>query len=232
MEDNYRLAIGKKIAAVRQARNIPRAELAKNIGTSEPTIKRYEDGEVNKIDIVKLYHIAKELEMDINMLLNKMPIDTYYGEKMAIVENLDVYAGVKKEDGKIYPYGDIDFIRNPYFSNDTPDATHSAVVIKKEDLFLHPNSFFSIPEIDFYAIYECSPRYSSDDVVVVVFPEESLYRAKRFIEVEDLIIFRGIDKADNSETLVFKKDEELTKFYILGRVVGFTTSRIDNIFDM
>lgn len=232
MEEDYRLAIGKKIAAVRQSKNIPRAELAKNIGTSEPTIKRYEDGEVNKIDVVKLYHIAKELDIDINILLNKMPIDTYYGEKMAIVENLDVYAGVKLKNNRILPCGDIDLIRNPYFSDDNPtDVTHSAVVIKKEDLLPFSNSFFSISEIDFYAIVEQGPFYSSDDIVAVVFPEEDCYRAKRLLTLEDLFIFRDIYETNDSETFVFKKGEEHTKFHILGRVIGFTTSKVDGIFD-
>lgn len=232
MEENYRLAIGKKIAAVRQSRNIPRAELAKNIGTSEPTIKRYEDGEVSKIDVVKLYHIAKELDIDINVLLNKMPIDTYYGEKMAIVENLDVYAGAKIKNNRIIPYADIDLIRNPYFSEDNPThATHGAVVIKKEDLIPFSNSFFSVPEIDFYAIFEQSPFYSSDDIVAVVFSKGDLYRAKKLLTFEDLVIFRDIYETDNSETIVFKKNEEHTKFHILGRIIGFTTSRVDNIFD-
>lgn len=69
MQNNINRAIGLKIKARRELKNISQDELALKINTSKQYIKKYEDGSVN-ISVLKLYEISESLNTDIGYFLN------------------------------------------------------------------------------------------------------------------------------------------------------------------
>ena len=70
MDDNeFLLALGKKIHDLRKEKEINQSELAERIGTKHTAIGRLERGEVNT-SINMLRHIARELDVSLNELIN------------------------------------------------------------------------------------------------------------------------------------------------------------------
>lgn len=63
------IGIGKKLYAARKEKRLSRAKLGEYIGVHETTIKRYEDGEIKRLDTDKLNEMAKLLEIDPNYLM-------------------------------------------------------------------------------------------------------------------------------------------------------------------
>ncbi|MFQ4202289.1 hypothetical protein C3B57_14980 [Clostridioides difficile] len=68
-DDNFNKDVGKKLFKVRKDLKLTRAELGKKINLHETTIKRYEDGDIKKLDIDKLKEFAKALDVSPSYLM-------------------------------------------------------------------------------------------------------------------------------------------------------------------
>lgn len=61
--NEFNIDVGKKIFNARKSLNMSRAELGKRVNLHESTVKRYEDGHINSIDIAKLKEFANALNI-------------------------------------------------------------------------------------------------------------------------------------------------------------------------
>jgi transcriptional regulator with XRE-family HTH domain len=59
----FNIDVGQKIFNARKSLNMSRAELGKKVGLHESTVKRYEDGHINSLDIAKLKEFASALNI-------------------------------------------------------------------------------------------------------------------------------------------------------------------------
>ena len=59
----FNIDVGQKIFNARKSLNMSRAELGKKVGLHESTVKRYEDGHINSLDIAKLKEFANALNI-------------------------------------------------------------------------------------------------------------------------------------------------------------------------
>lgn len=59
----FNIDVGQKIFNARKNLNMSRAELGKKVNLHESTVKRYEDGHINSLDIAKLKEFANALNI-------------------------------------------------------------------------------------------------------------------------------------------------------------------------
>ena len=59
----FNIDVGQKIFNARKSLNMSRAELGKKVNLHESTVKRYEDGHINSLDISKLKEFANALNI-------------------------------------------------------------------------------------------------------------------------------------------------------------------------
>lgn len=59
----FNIDVGQKIFNARKSLNMSRAELGKRVNLHESTVKRYEDGHINSLDIAKLKEFANALNI-------------------------------------------------------------------------------------------------------------------------------------------------------------------------
>lgn len=59
----FNIDVGQKIFNVRKNLKMSRAELGKKVNLHESTVKRYEDGLINSLDIIKLKDFANALNV-------------------------------------------------------------------------------------------------------------------------------------------------------------------------
>ena len=62
MDKQYCKEVGQRLYSLRKNLRLTRAELGKKVDLHETTIKRYEDGEIKKLDIAKIKDFARALE--------------------------------------------------------------------------------------------------------------------------------------------------------------------------
>ena len=67
--NEFNIAVGQKIFNARKSLNMSRAELGKKINLHESTVKRYEDGHINSLDIAKLKEFANALNISPTFLV-------------------------------------------------------------------------------------------------------------------------------------------------------------------
>lgn len=60
---DFNIDVGQKIFNARKSLNMSRAELGKKVNLHESTVKRYEDGHINSLDIAKLKEFANALNI-------------------------------------------------------------------------------------------------------------------------------------------------------------------------
>ncbi len=59
----FNIDVGQKIFNARKSLNMSRTELGKKVNLHESTVKRYEDGHINSLDITKLKEFANALNI-------------------------------------------------------------------------------------------------------------------------------------------------------------------------
>ncbi len=60
---DFNIDVGQKIFNARKSLNMSRAELGKKVNLHESTVKRYEDGNINSLDVTKLKEFANALNI-------------------------------------------------------------------------------------------------------------------------------------------------------------------------
>lgn len=63
--------IGERIIAARESRGLNKKQLAQKIGVADSTVKRYEEGEINKIKLPIIECIANALNVNPMWLIGK-----------------------------------------------------------------------------------------------------------------------------------------------------------------
>ena len=99
--NEYNIDVGQKIFNARKSLNMSRAELGKKVNLHESTIKRYEDGHINSLDIAKLKEFANALNISPVFLVGLADTDKTLNKedeiKNIINEFIDDNNAVKKD---------------------------------------------------------------------------------------------------------------------------------------
>lgn len=69
----YGILVGKKIFATRRAKKMSRAELGQKVGLHETTLKKYEDGDIQRVSVEVLQSIAIALDISPSYLIGWEP---------------------------------------------------------------------------------------------------------------------------------------------------------------
>ena len=77
MNEQYYKEVGQRLFALRKQLGITRAELGKKINLHEVTVKRYEDGDVKKLDISKIKAFAIALETTSTYIMGWEQVGTH-----------------------------------------------------------------------------------------------------------------------------------------------------------
>ena len=88
----FNIDVGQKIFNARKSLNMSRAELGKKVGLHESTVKRYEDGHINSLDIAKLKEFANALNISPAYLLG-WEIDEQCLDSLTDKEELQLLIG-------------------------------------------------------------------------------------------------------------------------------------------
>ena len=87
MNNEYRIEFGRKIAAARKAKKLSRALIGQMLGLHETTVKRYEDGDIKKVDVERMKEFAAVLGLDSKDLVGielEEPIALSENEQMLV----------------------------------------------------------------------------------------------------------------------------------------------------
>lgn len=90
--NEFNIDVGKKIFNARKSLNMSRAELGKRVNLHESTVKRYEDGHINSIDIAKLKEFANALNISPAYLMG-WDIDKQNLDSLTDTEELQILIG-------------------------------------------------------------------------------------------------------------------------------------------
>lgn len=88
------LEIGKRIKEAREERGLTKTELASRIKVADSTIKRYEDGEIERIKVPVIESIAKALQVNPMWIIGRSD-DKYKCEHSFVLD--DTYFSFAKE---------------------------------------------------------------------------------------------------------------------------------------
>nr|DAF69092.1 MAG TPA: helix-turn-helix domain protein [Bacteriophage sp.] len=88
------LEIGKRIKEAREERGFTKTELASRINVADSTIKRYEDGEIERIKIPIIESIAKALQVNPMWIIGRSE-DKYDSNNSYVLD--DAYFSFAKE---------------------------------------------------------------------------------------------------------------------------------------
>lgn len=99
--NEFNIDVGQKIFNARKSLNMSRSELGKKVNLHESTVKRYEDGHINSLDIAKLKEFANALNISPAFLVGLTDSDKTLNKedeiKNIINEFIDDNNAVKKD---------------------------------------------------------------------------------------------------------------------------------------